>query len=181
MTAYYQQSRTASEPVLSYSQMVSAIEAGNVTPNVIQAYEYYMGTPWTNGTAALYQKSTGKSSGGGGGGNDTSMTLTTAKAMAEAGQFTDAVLDTFYKAGYNDAYLKVTYGYDPGKGQPDAQEAGYNDAYFRQAMNSLSTLLAQGKGNAAVSGLDSIWSKLSKAQKQQAQTLLNGYGYTYYE
>lgn len=181
MTAYYQQSRTASEPVLSYSQMVSAIEAGNVTPNVMQAYEYYMGTPWTNGTAALYQKSTGKSSGGGGGGNDTSMTLTTAKAMAEAGQFTDAVLDTFYKAGYNDAYLKVTYGYDPGKGQPDAQEAGYNDAYFRQAMNSLSTLLAQGKGNAAVSGLDSIWSKLSKAQKQQAQTLLNGYGYTYYE
>ena len=109
------------------------------------------------------------------------MTLTTAKAMAEAGQFTDAVLDAFHKAGYNDAYLKVTYGYDPGKRQPDAQEAGYNDAYFRQAMNSLSTLLAQGKGNAAVSGLDSIWSKLSKAQKQQAQTLLNGYGYTYYE
>ncbi len=181
MTAYYQQSRTASEPVLSYSQMASAIEAGNITPNVMQAYEYYMGTPWTNGTAALYQKSTGKSSGGGDGGEGTSMTLTTAKAMAEAGQFTDAVLDTFHKAGYNDAYLKVTYGYDPGKGQPDAQEAGYNDAYFRQAMNSLSTLLAQGKGNAAVSGLDSIWSKLSKAQKQQAQTLLNGYGYTYYE
>lgn len=181
MTAYYQQSRTASEPVLSYSQMASAIEAGDITPNVKQAYEYYMGAPWTDGAAALYQKSIGKSSGGGDGGEGTSMTLTTAKAMAEAGQFTDAVLDTFHKAGYNDAYLNVTYGYDPGKGQPDAQEAGYNDAYFRQAMNSLSTLLAQGKGNAAVSGLDSIWSKLSKAQKQQAQTLLNGYGYTYYE
>lgn len=84
MTAYYQQSRTASEPVLSYSQMVSAIEAGNITPNVMQAYEYYMGTPWTNGTAALYQKSTGKSSRGGGGGSGTSMTLTTAKGQPDA-------------------------------------------------------------------------------------------------
>ena len=179
MTAYYQQSRTASEPVLSYSQMVSAIEAGNVTPNVMQAYEYYMGTPWTNGTAALYQKSTGKSSGGGGGGSGTSMTLTTAKAMAEAKQFTDEVVDTFHKAGYNDAYLTVTYGYDPDKGQPDAQETGSSSGYYNLVAN-LSRLEASSNASSVPSKAKALIQSALNAgsiTEDDARKLLRQYGY----
>lgn len=35
-----------SNPVLTYSQMMEQINAGNVTPNVLSAYEYYLGTPY---------------------------------------------------------------------------------------------------------------------------------------
>lgn len=41
------------------------------------------------------------------------MTLATAKAMAEKGQFTDDVLSVLHKAGFNDEYLKLEYGYEP--------------------------------------------------------------------
>ena len=179
MTAYYQQSRTASEPVLSYSQMVSAIEAGNITPNVMQAYEYYMGTPWTNGTAALYQKSTGKSSRGGGGGSGMSMTLTTAKAMAEAKQFTDEVVDTFHKAGYNDAYLTVTYGYDPDKGQPDAQETGSSSGYYNLVAN-LSRLEDSSNASSVPSKAKALIQSALNAgsiTEDDARKLLRQYGY----
>lgn len=36
----------SSKPVLTYSQVMSAIESGTLTPNVLAAYEYYMGTPY---------------------------------------------------------------------------------------------------------------------------------------
>ena len=46
-------------------------------------------------------------------GGDNSMTLDTAKAMAKRGQFTDDVLRVLRKAGFNDEYLKLEYGYEP--------------------------------------------------------------------
>lgn len=49
-----------------------------------------------------------KKSGSGGGGT---MSLTTAKAMAKEGQFTDAVLNTLRKAGFTDDYIAQVYGY----------------------------------------------------------------------
>lgn len=71
----------------------------------------------------LAQQPTVKASGGGSrsetGGK--SMTLTTAKAMAEAGQFTDEVLKTLRDAGFNDAYLESVYGYG-------AQAGGLSEA-----------------------------------------------------
>ncbi len=60
-------------------------------------------------------------------------------------------------------------------------ESEYNTANFRAAMNSLSTMLAQGKTDNAVSGIDSFWGKLSSEQKNSVQKLLNGYGLTYTE
>lgn len=59
--------------------------------------------------------------------------------------------------------------------------AGYNPAYFSAAMRSLSTMLAQGKTESAVSGIDSFWNKLSAAQKSEVQSLLTRYGLTYQE
>ena len=46
-------------------------------------------------------------------------------------------------------------------------------------MNSLSAMLAQGKVEQAVSGLNSLWVKLSEAQRLEVQDLLGGYGYAY--
>lgn len=48
-----------------------------------------------------------------GGGDNPSMTLSTAKAMAQQGQFTDEVLRVLRNAGFNDEYLRLEYGYDP--------------------------------------------------------------------
>lgn len=53
------------------------------------------------------EKATKKSGSGGGG----TMSLTTAKAMAKEGQFTDAVLNTLRKAGFTDDYIAQVYGY----------------------------------------------------------------------
>ena len=138
-----------------------------------------MGTPWTNGTAALYQKSTGKSSRGGGGGSGTSMTLTTAKAMAEAKQFTDEVVDTFHKAGYNDAYLTVTYGYDPDKGQPDAQETGSSSGYYNLVAN-LSRLEDSSNASSVPSKAKALIQSALNAgsiTEDDARKLLRQYGY----
>lgn len=52
-------------------------------------------------------KATKKSGSGGGG----TMSLTTAKAMAKEGQFTDTVLNTLRKAGFTDDYIAQVYGY----------------------------------------------------------------------
>lgn len=60
-------------------------------------------------------------------------------------------------------------------------DGGYNTDYFRQAMNSLSTSLAQGNAERAASGIDSFWGKLSDAQKRQVQNLLGQYGLSYEE
>lgn len=38
------------KPVLTYDQTMKAIEAGNITPNVEAAYEYYMGEPYQKDT-----------------------------------------------------------------------------------------------------------------------------------
>ena len=61
----------------------------------------------------------------------------------------------------------------------ESMNNGYNEAYFRAAMNSLSAMLAQGKVEQAVSGLNSLWVKLSEAQRLEVQDLLGGYGYAY--
>lgn len=45
------------------------------------------------------------------GGSGTSMSLTTAKAMAKEGQFNEAVLNTLRKAGFTDDYIAQVYGY----------------------------------------------------------------------
>ena len=53
------------------------------------------------------------------GDSNTKMSLTTAKEMAEAGQFTDEVIATLKAAGYSDAYLEEVYGYDSTGGMPE--------------------------------------------------------------
>ena len=61
----------------------------------------------------------------------------------------------------------------------ESMNNGYNEANFRAAMNSLSAMLAQGKVEQAISGLNSLWGKLSILQRLMVQDLLGGYGYAY--
>lgn len=58
---------------------------------------------------------------------------------------------------------------------------GYNSSYFNAALRSMSALLAQGDESSALSGLDSMWSKLNDTQKKATQNLLGRYGLTYRE
>lgn len=58
---------------------------------------------------------------------------------------------------------------------------GYNSSYFNAALRSMSALLAQGNESSALSGLDSMWSKLNDTQKKATQNLLGRYGLTYRE
>ena len=61
-----------------------------------------------------------------------------------------------------------------------AEENRYNDSYFRAAMTSLAAQLQQDP-NAALGGLDDLWTKLSPSQKNQVQALLGRFGYRYEE
>lgn len=58
---------------------------------------------------------------------------------------------------------------------------GYNSSYFNAAMSSLRAMLAQGRTDYAVGGIDSFWDKLSDEQKARVQKMLNEYGLTYTE
>jgi len=129
-----------------------------------------------------------KASGSGGG--------TTGKPRLTAAQTMEAI----NKGIINDrtrAAFEYWYGqpYSPEEGNGDGtggpgdtpptpepeSEGEYNPANFERAMTSLSTLLAQGNEEAALSGLDSIWNKLSYAQQVAAQRVLGGYGIAYQE
>lgn len=59
-------------------------------------------------------------------------------------------------------------------------DGGYNDSYFKAAMNSISMSLQQGNED-VFDGVEQLWNKLSPSQKQQLQTLLGRFGYTYQE
>lgn len=64
-------------------------------------------------------------------------------------------------------------------GSADGQ--GMNESYFNAGMSSMRTALRQGRTEGALSGLESMWPKLSAAQKEQAQKLLAEYGLSYRE
>lgn len=56
--------RVSTEPTLTYSQMMDAINNGQITPNVLSAYEYYMGTGYqpSQQQQATYTASAGSGS-----------------------------------------------------------------------------------------------------------------------
>lgn len=67
------------------------------------------------------------------------------------------------------------------EGQSGGSGGGYNSSNFNAAMSNLRTMLAQGRTDHAVGGIDSFWNKLSDEQKARVQKMLNEYGLTYTE
>ena len=99
----YQDSQLASagEALLSAGIMPSASQLAAMGISATQAQDLI-----TANKLAAAQKASGSSKG-----STKSMTLSTAKDMAESGQLTDEVIAALKNAGYNDAYLEDTYGY----------------------------------------------------------------------
>lgn len=91
---------------------VDAILAAGGSPSANLVSESGYSSEYVKALEDAYRKQeaekAAKKSGSGGGG---AMSLTTAKAMAKEGQFTDAVLNTLRKAGFTDDYIAQVYGY----------------------------------------------------------------------
>lgn len=96
----------------SIRSQVDAILAAGGSPSANLVSESGYSSEYVKALEDAYRKQeaekAAKKSGSGGG--DT-MSLTTAKAMAKEGQFTDAVLNTLRKAGFTDDYIAQVYGY----------------------------------------------------------------------
>lgn len=91
---------------------VDAILAAGGSPSANLVSESGYSSEYVKALEDAYRKQeaekAAKKSGSGGGGT---MSLTTAKAMAKEGQFTDTVLNTLRKAGFTDDYIAQVYGY----------------------------------------------------------------------
>jgi hypothetical protein len=96
----------------SIRSQVDAILAAGGSPSANLVSESGYSSEYVKALEDAYRKQeaekAAKKSGSGGGGT---MSLTTAKAMAKEGQFTDTVLNTLRKAGFTDGYIAQVYGY----------------------------------------------------------------------
>ena len=96
----------------SIRSQVDAILAAGGSPSANLVSESGYSSEYVKALEDAYRKQeaekVAKKSGSGGGGT---MSLTTAKAMAKEGQFTDTVLNTLRKAGFTDDYIAQVYGY----------------------------------------------------------------------
>ena len=126
-----------------------------------------------------------KKSGSGGGGN---------YSGGEADY--EGLFEAAYQSGYPKSYIANNYkkfGFTSSSGvygdyenwlegqNGGSSSEGYNSSNFNAAMSSLRTMLAQGRTDHAVGGIDSFWNKLSDEQKARVQKMLNEYGLTYTE
>lgn len=96
----------------SIRSQVDAILAAGGSPSANLVSESGYSSEYVKALEDAYRKQeaekAAKKSGSDGGGT---MSLTTAKAMAKEGQFTDTVLNTLRKAGFTDDYIAQVYGY----------------------------------------------------------------------
>lgn len=96
----------------SIRSQVDAILAAGGSPSANLVSESGYSSEYVKALEDAYRKQeaekAAKKSGSGGEGT---MSLTTAKAMAKEGQFTDTVLNTLRKAGFTDDYIAQVYGY----------------------------------------------------------------------
>lgn len=96
----------------SIRSQVDAILAAGGSPSANLVSESGYSSEYIKALEDAYRKQeaekAAKKSGSSGGGT---MSLTTAKAMAKEGQFTDTVLNTLRKAGFTDDYIAQVYGY----------------------------------------------------------------------
>lgn len=101
--------QTAQDSIRSQVDAILA-EGGSPSANLVSESGY--SSEYVKALEDAYRKQeaekAAKKSGSGGG---STMSLTTAKAMAKEGQFTDTVLNTLRKAGFTDDYIAQVYGY----------------------------------------------------------------------
>ena len=121
---------------------------------------------------AIYNKNTGLRVRSG----DGSMSLTTAKAMMKAGQFTDAAVQTMKAAGYNDAALAEIYGY--GKVQTDEYGDTVRTKLDYSPDEGVFTWNGKVYGSIAALANDLDAAGLSETELAQLDKKLRVYGYS---
>ena len=113
------------------------------------------------------------------------MTKTTAEDMAEAGQFTDAVINWFRQNNYTDKYLKETYGWngvtleEQRQQNIDIANAGAIKNDFDQMMRAITAQLASGKADAfevAKRNAELMMPGLSEEARQAVLAVFARYG-----
>ena len=141
---------SAGEILLAAGIMPSASQLAAMGMTETDAQSYI--TAQKVAAATAKGKSGGGSTGSGGGTNK--MTKATAEDMAEAGQFTDAVVNWFRQTNYTDKYLKETYGWngvtleEQRQQNIDTANAGTIKNDFDQMMRAITAQLASGKDDA---------------------------------
>ena len=142
---------SAGEILLAAGIMPSASQLAAMGMTTTEAQSYITAQK----VAAAATKGKSSSSGSSKSGSKTSeMTLTTAKEMAKAGQFTDAVINKLRAAGYTDKYIKETYDWG-GVTLEEQRQNNINTANaaaikndFDQMMRAITAQLASGKDDA---------------------------------
>ena len=139
---------SAGEILLAAGIMPSASQLAAMGMTTTEAQSYITAQKVAAATAGKSGK------GNGGGGGTKKMTKSTAEDMAEAGQFTDAVVNWFRTNGYTDKYLKETYGWNgvtlekQRQQNIDTANAGTIKNDFDQMMRAITAQLASGKDDA---------------------------------
>lgn len=96
----------------------STLAAAGITSDEALEMMYAVQQQYADSLAAKSKSSSSSSSS-----SSSGMTLTTAKAMMKAGQFTDEAVQTMLNAGFNAEYLASEYGY----GESESAESGYDE------------------------------------------------------
>lgn len=129
-------------------------------------------TEWQYKLQQAAQSASGSSSSSSGASGEPYMSLSTAKAMAKQGIFSDEVLERFYYEGYTDEYLEKEFGYDPSLNEP------YKQGDYLADMDKMRLLLAQGKYEDADDLIDSMVAHgLTDTQMNNLRKLLESRGF----
>ena len=115
------------------------------------------------------EKAAKKSNSGGG-----SMSLTTAKAMAKAGQFTDTVLNTLRKAGFTDDYIAQVYGYTGFGIGSDGSGLSESASRILASLEKMRNQMGSAKG---IENSIAIYADQGKLTDAEARYLFEYFGY----
>ena len=169
--------RAISQGIIPSADMLVAM---GMTPEYAQSWINYLRSLSAQGSGSGGGSSRGRSGSGGSSGGG-SMTFTTAKQAASAGNFEDAVIATLKKNGFTDGMLMDVYGYDPY--QSDFKKA--TGSYRYSGTGSLFTqseynrFVNEVMGNRTATGqLQTIKDarQEGKITDEQANSLINRFG-----
>ena len=159
----------------SIRSQVDAILAAGGSPSANLVSESGYSSEYVKALEDAYRKQeaekAAKKSGSGGGGT---MSLTTAKAMAKEGQFTDAVLNTLRKAGFTDDYIAQVYGYTGREIGSDGSGLSESASRILASLEKMQNQMGSAKG---IENSIAIYADQGKLTDAEARYLFEYFGY----
>lgn len=159
----------------SIRSQVDAILAAGGSPSANLVSESGYSSEYVKALEDAYRKQeaekAAKKSGSGGGGT---MSLTTAKAMAKEGQFTDTVLNTLRKAGFTDDYIAQVYGYTGREIGSDGSGLSESASRILASLEKMQNQMGSAKG---IENSIAIYADRGKLTDAEARYLFEYFGY----